>query len=72
MRNSDLREIRKAALSTIAESAAVAGVSVGSIWNWETGRAVPTEQQIKVLMAFYLTKIETRANYLRGMLGSRV
>jgi transcriptional regulator with XRE-family HTH domain len=67
-----LREMREAATGTIVESAVAIGVSVGQLWNFEHGKAVPTEKQVKALSDFYLAKLDARANRVRELLGAEI
>jgi DNA-binding transcriptional regulator YiaG len=72
MKPKELREVREMVGVTIPRAARTAKVSVGCMWNFEKGKSTPTEKQLKALMAFYLARINARANRMRELLGAEV
>lgn len=57
-----LRELRKLANVTIERAAKSAGVSFGTLWNFEHGKAIPTQEQISTLEGLYVAEIKGRQN----------
>jgi transcriptional regulator with XRE-family HTH domain len=54
-----LRHARTVARVSIADAATAAGVSIGTISNWETGRVLPRPEQVLPLATLYGIPQET-------------
>ena len=63
-----LRELRELAGVTIGQAAKAAGVSFGTLWNFEHGKTVPTVRQISILEVFYVAKLNARGKRIITLL----
>jgi transcriptional regulator with XRE-family HTH domain len=67
-----LRELRELADVTISRAAKVAGVSFGTLWNFEHDKAVLRDRQISTLIALYLRKFDSRTKRISRLLASNI
>jgi DNA-binding transcriptional regulator YiaG len=68
LRAKEIREMRRLAGVSIRRAAKAAGVSDGTVVNFESGRSRPTVQQLALLGELYAQEIQDRLQRLWKLL----